>query len=265
MSKEIPPKLFKYQPIASGSHTIDNLKNNQIWFSKPYLLNDPFDCAISLNINGTDEEFLEFYYVMVKMIPDPAAQEAASKLLANGKLNPSFKAHIIEYQLELSQRKVDDEFSQMGIACFSERIDSVLMWSHYAEGHKGLCLEFDTNYPPFQDREKLHQVVYSNSYPSVSPVAVIHDLHLPITPLITKSNDWNYEKEWRFIMANGNNLFQYTPNALTAIFFGCSMHDDDKKEIASILAKSSVHLYNMKRSITQFKLEVEPYTKYLLT
>lgn len=29
------------------------------------------------------------------------------------------------------------------IACFSESIESVLMWSHYADSHKGFALEYD--------------------------------------------------------------------------------------------------------------------------
>jgi len=262
MTKAIPPKLYKYQSIGSGSHTIDNLKNGEIWFSKPNLLNDPFDMAIPLliNVNAPDEDYLVFYDEMMKRITEPAERRAASKLFSNGRPSPEFKAHINEFQLTLSQQKVIDDFSQRGIACFSRRKDSILMWSHYAEGHKGLCLEFDTNYPPFQDKEKLHRVIYNQRYPSVSPAAVIRDKYLPITPLITKSIGWKYEKEWRLIMEKGNNVLKYDPNALAAIYFGCSMQDDLKKSVASMLFMSSVQLFNMKRSSTEFKLDIWPYT-----
>lgn len=29
------------------------------------------------------------------------------------------------------------------ISCFSKRYDSILMWSHYASSHEGVCIEFD--------------------------------------------------------------------------------------------------------------------------
>jgi len=153
MAKAIPPKLYKYQSIGSGSHTIDNLKNGEIWFSKPNLLNDPFDMAIPLliNENAPDEDYLVLYDKVMERITDPVARSlVASKLISNGKPSPEYKARINVYQLELSQQKVIDDFSQRGIACFSTRKDNILMWSHYAEGHKGLCLEFDTNYPPLR-------------------------------------------------------------------------------------------------------------------
>jgi hypothetical protein len=33
--------------------------------------------------------------------------------------------------------------SSVGIYCVSTNYDDVLMWSHYADSHKGICLEFD--------------------------------------------------------------------------------------------------------------------------
>ena len=29
------------------------------------------------------------------------------------------------------------------VACFSETKESILMWSHYADNHKGFCVEYD--------------------------------------------------------------------------------------------------------------------------
>jgi hypothetical protein len=31
---------------------------------------------------------------------------------------------------------------EVGVLCFSEKYDNILMWSHYAKSHTGLCVEF---------------------------------------------------------------------------------------------------------------------------
>ncbi len=39
------------------------------------------------------------------------------------------------------------------------------MWSHYADSHKGICLEFDTSFEPFN---KSRQVKYGNKIPIIN-------------------------------------------------------------------------------------------------
>jgi len=260
---EIPTKLYKYQSIGCGSHTLENLRNGQIWFSKPDKLNDPFDCAIHFNIKGTTEEYLELYKILVNGLTEPRKlekiKEVESTFLTNGNINSAFKAHTNEVQLKANLKNINDHNSQMGVACFSETFDNILMWSHYANGHKGLCLEFDTNSLPFQDREKLHHVIYSDSFPTLKPAAVFQNTYIPIDSLITKSKDWVYEREWRLIKDKGDSALEYDPRALTAIYFGCSMPDDQIKQICSTNAKSAACLFKMRRSDIEFNLIQEKY------
>ena len=49
--------------------------------------------------------------------------------------------------------------------CFSKRNDSILMWSHYADSHKGVCFEFDYESPYFYD------VLYENKIPEFDVMA----------------------------------------------------------------------------------------------
>jgi hypothetical protein len=264
MANLIPPKLYKYQSIASGSYALDNLRNGQIWFSKPYLLNDPFDFAIPFTINGTDGEYQEFYDEMVNRLKIQGRLDEIEKneslYVIDGKLISKFRKQIEETLLEENQKIINDKFSQMGVTCFSKRFDNVLMWSHYADRHKGLCLEFDTNYSPFNIQEYLHSVIYSELYPSLSPVDIFRSTHLAIDPLITKSKDWETEEEWRLIIADGNKLLEYDTKALTAIYFGYSMPDNQKKLISLMPSSSTARLYNMTRSNTNLKLEPVPYS-----
>src|SRR5215469_2660517 len=76
------------------------------------------------------------------------------------------------------------------VYCLTERPESALMWSHYAEGHTGICLEFDAENLPFGAAT---QVVYRSQYPVYDVVTVGYE------PLVDKSEDWAYEREWRLI------------------------------------------------------------------
>jgi hypothetical protein len=85
-----------------------------------------------------------------------------------------------------------------GVLCLSEIADSLLMWSHYADRHRGIVIEFDADQATFNCRRgpkdefyHLRQVVYSEARPSTL------DHHDGTTVLLTKAPDWAYEREWR--------------------------------------------------------------------
>ena len=74
-----------------------------------------------------------------------------------------------------------------GILCFSRSWDNPVLWSHYADRHRGMALGFDIN----SDMAKA--VTYDEKRPSFrrADAASIHTL------LYTKHCDWHYEEEVR--------------------------------------------------------------------
>ncbi len=60
------------------------------------------------------------------------------------------------------------------ITCFSKRSDNLLMWSHYANGLRGFCLEFDPRLLLVNDPNysKFYEVEYQNT-PEVIDTALI--------------------------------------------------------------------------------------------
>ena len=108
------------------------------------------------------------------------------------------------------------------VSCFSEVSDSQLMWSHYADSHKGFCVQYDLKLlqkDPFKTIKHIFPVMYSpirlinHNIPEM--VDLLGELRnavkneddffnidyfdnvLPL--LIRKSSCWEYEKEWRII------------------------------------------------------------------
>lgn len=270
MSEKIPLKLYKYQSLTASSYTLENLQNRHIWFSKPEYLNDPFDCAIPFLLKNIENEkdWEDGYKGLLSRFQKDFSAEKATratklareKFITNGKVNQLFRDHLTE----VTNKNIEENrnsIREFGVACFSEDFDNILIWSHYADGHKGVCLEFDANYFPFNHGDKLQRIVYKDTYPLVHPADFLIKKIIPHETLTTKSTNWDYEKEWRVIHLPGNTALEYDPEALTGIYFGCSMSNNQKSEIATLLAKSATLLFNMKRSETQFSLEFEPYNK----
>lgn len=104
-------KYFNFSTVSSFAtdNRIDSFKNNYLWFSKPRFFNDPFDCNLQV---------ISYYNNFLNSL---------------SLLSPNAKDLIIENTKEF------------GICCFSKSNDNIHMWSHYADSHKGICVEYDNS------------------------------------------------------------------------------------------------------------------------
>ncbi len=148
-------------------------------------------------------------------------------------------------------------FKNIGVACFSEKCDDILMWSYYTDGHKGFCLEFDTSYEPFN---KSHKVEYVPNSIKVDPIKVLFEEnnhgYIIESYLATKYIDWKHEQEWRVIHKEKNKEYIYKPNALSGVYFGAKIDFTDL-EIISLIVKGqnpNAKFYRMKKIPGEFKV-----------
>lgn len=86
-------------------------------------------------------------------------------------------------------KRTKDQLSEKrGLLCFSEDWRNPVLWSHYADKHRGLCLGFDLRV------DLLKRVTYVNSRlpkPKELDEAFVEKL------LFTKFAHWSYEAEYR--------------------------------------------------------------------
>ena len=111
------------------------------------------------------------------------------------------------FSLELSDKALRQRFHFLaatlnlsrGIICFSRRWDNPVQWSHYAEAHRGICLEFDV------PESLLLAVSYTRRRVVVEAEKVMSrallDPELIERFLATKYSHWRYEQESRFFVA----------------------------------------------------------------
>lgn len=149
-----------------------------------------------------------------------------------------------------------------GVSCFSERRDSLLMWSHYGDHGKGFCLEFSTSNEMFQ---KIRKVRYQDKIPEIDIVAMFcdEDYDTIINNLYcTKATDWAYEQEWRVIHSEVGTEYGYPSSVLTGVYFGPDMQDAAIEIIILILGEHNedVKLWKGSRSKVSFSVEFQQIT-----
>ena len=94
-----------------------------------------------------------------------------------------------------------ESLNGLGVCCFSEAIDETLMWSHYAEGHRGIAIEFDAAHPYFS---RLLHVDYQDQREDVGLRWLIPEIIQKV--ILVKSTNWQYQREWRLLNGNGGAL-----------------------------------------------------------
>lgn len=88
-----------------------------------------------------------------------------------------------------------------GIICFSATAEDPVLWSHYADSHKGIAFEVDQHI-----EGEIEEVSYSENRPTLKYEWLWDSrkskevLEILKTLFITKSKSWSYEKEWRVLI-----------------------------------------------------------------
>lgn len=245
---ERPKKLYKYQPFTA--QTLTNLKKRVWYFASPLLFNDPFDCRYKLIDLSPDD---------IDSFLDLAESEGYNTTGARGQLksDPVALANLIASTSANARTLVSNAFANRGVSCFSARLDSLLMWGHYADGHRGFCLEFDTSDEHFK---RLKPVTYYAECPSLSAAHVMFPKKADIfaTAMCSKPPDWAYEQEWRLIHEVAGTEYCYGTNALTAIYFGSRIDFVHTELLALVLRGSRTRLFRTYLTDSDYGLAIEP-------
>ncbi|MFK3891853.1 DUF2971 domain-containing protein [Sphingomonas sp. NPDC079357] len=157
--------------------------------------------------------------------------------------------------------EIAHEFRETGVLSLSATWSSVLMWSHYADEHRGICMEYDTS-------AVLHQHLIPVSYNAsraISTNDVVRwkfkndfsaERRVRETYFYAKSNEWRYEKEWRDLDSVGSTE---APYELTAIYFGLRCDPAVRMALVKLLINhQDIKLYQIGPQGDTFKLRRRP-------
>lgn len=278
------------------------LTNRTVRWSSPRLFNDPFDTQMDLIFDFDFDDLAEpFGNELIRIIESGSAIPEktiadkphlvfleATRQMVNGKLSPEVRNKILEFVPEQTQRlrellpKFQDEirevFRNMSLLCVSEPHDNLLMWSHYADQHKGAVLEFKCIPDPDYDTPlcAAKPVEYQRKMPilatledfiasSLGQEGVDWGEKIYNKIAFTKSIDWAYEREWRCVTklrnpdGPGYEDIPFFPQEITKIYLGCRMVDRDIYEILGLLTGDFAHVvaYQARKNPESFGLDFQ--------
>ena len=215
-----PEFLYKYQPLTA--YSLASLVNSTIWLAKPATFNDPFDCAITLDRQKYKQSVMHAVSVaMERAKPEGLKPEHLLDIW------PGDKEAFEQFRLHLSEI-----VQEMGICSFSATQNHLLMWSHYANHHRGFCVEYDCRDGTLL-RQLAHEVNYEDSVPSLTAAdfAPPNNKHAVDVLWLTKAKCWSYERERRVMTNEGNKVHQ-APSAIVSVIFGARMPEQDRLMVA---------------------------------
>lgn len=247
--RENDKKLFKYINIDGLEKT---LKNCTLKFTKPEDFNDPFEFNDSL----VKREISKYHLKEIVKHREPKVSRRRLKGLM--KIYKTDKEEFNkEIEMQFKQRK-----DTTRVTCFSLVNDSLLMWSHYADKHKGVCLEFshDTLQKKFISDFQVIKVKYTKKIVP-SSLSVYRDEAINHW-VRTKSRDWEYEQEIRYLLGSDPVEFQkFDIRALKHIYFGCRIQEVDKQRVENLVNKELhydwIEFSEMVQAKMRFKLEIK--------
>lgn len=216
--------LLSFRPISK--YALSDLINNQLTVCSPRVMNDPFD---TLLLSWGD------YYLK----------------------NKQGRKHIEPYVKSMDYFRIRS-FSKIPKGDVGSRIlSNVLMWSHYADNHYGMCIEYhfsDEFTKNDGDRVlRFRNVKYKPKEETVSLDITTINTDLS---LLTKMDAWKYEDEVRLISYIPDEEGQFVPIKLDTesriknIYFGIRCPSSDIATVQSILKGQNVHFYQMRPSPT---------------
>jgi hypothetical protein len=243
--------LYRYRSMKSRELP-PIFEHRKVYLTDPTTFNDPFECRPNLTVHKGSfarelylkERAKDRFPTADKKTIKETVSKAKRKLQNNGLLENMYEAFL---------RKT-------GVYCLSEKNDDILMWSHYTDGHKGLCLIFDASQEDtiFWEATK---VIYQEEYPIVN----VMDIGRPEEfrkAVLTKSSHWRYEQEWRilrFEREGGPGWHIFAPELLKGVILGALIQSDDKNKILRWKEgyPNKIDVYQANISRTKYQLDME--------
>jgi len=276
MEKEL---VYKFRDCENEFHRRMLLKN-EICFASPESLNDPFDCHIDYNfLSLTDAEREEYINNQIQYEEEEAIKSGkyidkkVLRTIIEETLNDKVEL------LKLQEKHKEENFTALnrilGVFCCcqstikEEGWQNIILWSHYANNHKGFCVGIDkdllcskfTNGP----------LDVKPVYPKLKPFVAIEKNRKKIMEnfkieISSKFKSWEYENELRFVKINTNNFngsnqedrrVILPQGFIVEVTMGICIDDWHKKAIMTICKSKGIKLYQAVKKPFEFSITRE--------
>lgn len=150
---------------------------------------------------------------------------------------------------------IRDNKSQIGMCSFSEVHDHELMWAHYADQFRGICIAY--HFSKLRDGLAgditFARMFYNETVPTIRLTDEEPD-EIAKMVLSYKNHRWLYEREWRMFASLGKARYRPT-SCVTRVYLGSRIEDDDRIRIKNRLKRLKIRTSDM--SIDRYSISFE--------
>lgn len=230
----LPKNLYRF--CMHDNRNLNMIINEQISMSNPNSFNDPYDSYVLNSCIGKTNRKYDIDKIIIGIMQrsDSKIELFKQEMIKENIFSSEFLyeekfvilrdlaiKHNLLKCLQLNKvyldtgddgtnKRLGDLIPQTKIACFSEKKDNVLMWAHYAKSFTGICVEYNTaSIMEYVKRGEIFLIpVIYTKHPYIPckfmQAENTQSVLLNLRQLAYKSEDWNYEVEWRIVKITDN-------------------------------------------------------------
>ena len=250
--------LYKYL----SPQRLSVITNFKIRFTQPAQLNDPFEAALLVSVAASYEESDSIIEELSKEVVWETDEQRAELEAMKDQLKEEMRAKWTP--TAAGQRLAELINRAQGVLSLSRTNDSLLMWAHYADSHRGYVLGLDEKHPFFNRPDgsgnptKPRNVIYTSKRIVID--AEDPDFHEQL--LCIKSLEWAYEQEVRVFRNFSSNHEDFEQHTLDQIHL-FTLPKECIKEIYIGANASRRTRAQILETIDRRKLQVQLYEAYI--
>ena len=175
---------------------------------------------------------------------------------------------LMKYNLVAMEKAMLNMREDTAVSCFSEEKESILMWSHYANKHKGICVCYDPLevlaigkclFPVWYKTEKVNPYI-RNGKEGIKLNDRIKEI------FVQKAPEWGYEKEWRIIQMTMSEVAQQKLKKdggleigviyPKCIILGARAEEELVEKVKKLGEEKMINIAQMKLCENEYRLEI---------
>lgn len=210
-----------------SSYSLADINEQKITLTHPRMFNDPLDTLL-------------FWWLNSEL-----------KKNNNNKNDETFLLLLKKVSEHIKIRCFIGSLSEKGNKTICVEDLSILMWSHYADSHKGFCIEYEFDREMFNThlRGNRDTVVFIDKITYSSSIDMKNNPSMQRS-LLEKSNFWEYENEMRLVLFDPNDEcieFPSIPctNAIKAVYLGTRCSDINRRQMEIAIGSKDIPLFQM--------------------
>lgn len=243
---DITKLILKYSATGVDSSDLDANKLMDYLLRNPQIIK-----GIISNFPSIDEKKAGKYVEILASEDDALLKVSRLAKLAGMEI-PHDTIDNLYDQLNGAVKQLHNSIGEsIGISCFSETPTNLLMWSHYADKHSGVCVEYDfSRMFSTVPNSLILPVSYSKKRPLLRLDKITRQengrmifdesKHVEILPdilkaIVIKGEIWSYEREWRHIISIDNlkNRTACLP-IISRVITGINISDENREKIVKL-------------------------------